>query len=123
MKATDADALGTAKRRERDARKQAEGDLRAVVATPAGRRVIANLIDAQGVGLPVVVIGQPELTARNEGRRLVAIALRDAVKRLARADWLRLEQERLEREAAALPAQPDADDANADEHDGGDLEP
>lgn len=87
-----------------DARLQREEDLRAVMATAAGRRFVWRLLDEVAGTLGPSFAGEAPLsTAFGEGRRAVGIAVMGDVQRVAPEQYVAMLMERLEsqRKAAA----------------------
>lgn len=77
-----------------DALRHRDEALRAVMARPEGRAVLWSIINEAGLLMPS--IGSDALvTAFNEGKRSVAIALLARVKTVAPADYVHLLTERL----------------------------
>ena len=75
---------------------QRDADLRAVAGGPAGRRFLARLIEQSGLTDASLVPGNPEATAYNEGRRAVARALTDELRRVCPQLWAQMVREGLE---------------------------
>ncbi len=98
------------RKRESLRRQQHEEDVKAVMATPSGRRFIWHLLEeVTGVFAPSFA-GEALLTARNEGRRWVGIHVMLEAQRLARDSYTLLMGEQL----ANLELQP-PDGAHEDE--------
>jgi len=80
--AADADQVKEAGRREKFRARQECDDLRAVLATPFGRRLVWKYLEACGVFSQSHVTGEaPLATAFNEGRRSIGLRLFDEVTR------------------------------------------
>ena len=63
--------------RERRLRERHEGDLRAMLKGPEGRRIAYWLLAEAGVWRSSFIAGQPDSTAKNEGRREMGLLLLD----------------------------------------------
>jgi len=91
------DEEASARRREMQAlhRQQLDADIRAVMETQAGRRVVWWLLDGvAGLHGPSFA-GEATATAYNEGRRSVGIDVMQAVQRLTKPAYLLMVEERM----------------------------
>lgn len=91
---------------------QLDDDLRCVLATPPGRRFLWRLMTQSGLS-SASYADTDRATARNEGRRAVAIALEAEVRRVSPSLYvqaMREQADELEREAHAVIEEPDEDD-------------
>lgn len=77
------------------ARREREADLRGVMSTPAGRRFVWRLIDADAGVLRHSHAGEALATAFNEGRRALGISLLQEVQKVTPADYVRMVGEHL----------------------------
>lgn len=95
------------KRRDKDARRQAEADVREVMSTPAGRRFVWRLLDICNV-FGASYTSDTHATAHYEGQRFQGIRLMNEVQRLCPKLYLTMVTERM---PADLPpeAVPEAD--------------
>ena len=97
-----------AERVQRD-RIQREEDVKTVLSTGAGRRLVAALIEQSGVRIHSLDIGSKEpvlAMAYHEGRRSVGLELDREAQRVAPLSYAQMEQERInkENERAAIDA-------------------
>lgn len=78
------------------ARVHAEADLRAVLATPEGRRVLWSIIEGRsGMSRRSYVVGDALATAYHEGRRSVGLDLMAAAQKAAPANYVHMVTEAL----------------------------
>jgi hypothetical protein len=91
---------------EKRKREQAANDIRTVMATVEGRRLLWHLIDSTAGVFSASYGGDALSTAYNEGRRGVGIELMQAIQQVASADYMRALHEALtSRQFAAAEAE------------------
>lgn len=78
---------------------QADEDLKAVMAAPAGQRFVYRLAEYCGIRTHAVV-SSPELLAYSEGRRSIGVDLLDDAQRVAPQAFVEMMRERLNHENA-----------------------
>lgn len=84
------------RRRAREDQQRLEGDLRAVMSMPQGRRFVWWLIDAVGGTFSPSYAEDGLNTAYNEGRRAVGIGLMTEVQRVVPESYLTMLREAVE---------------------------
>lgn len=91
---TNASAQGHLARLERQKRQRQEEDLRLVMATAVGRRLVIRLIDeVAGVWNLSFVAGYADATAFNDGKRSVGVVLAKEVQALVPELWTQAQAE------------------------------
>lgn len=97
---TDAEQAKRAEQQE-SVRRLREADLRAVMATGSGRRLVWRLIDDAAGTFGGTYTGEALSGAYGEGRRSIGIALMAEAQRVARVDYVRMLAESLEARTTA----------------------
>lgn len=85
-------------KREKQARQEADNDLRAVLSTAEGRRLLFRWIDRECRTFSASFQGQAALTDYNEGRRSIGIGLMTEAQRVAPELYVLALQEQLQRQ-------------------------
>lgn len=88
--------LGLRQESEERIKLQRDADLKAVLSTSSGRRLVWRLIDAEAGAFSLSFTGAMETTAFAEGKRSVGLALVIECQRVSSADYVQMLMEHLQ---------------------------